>query len=147
VSPDEAIIRAVFNTLTLSPELQAALGGTVRLYHTFPDEPETVFPYAAHTLNIISDESDSVRERGTYILDIWDYYETKQRLSNAVSVIRDLLHRRNINTPNDSVIAVRFFLERGNFIQEDEPNIHRYSMSFTVRWIRNEEIQTRLGQP
>jgi hypothetical protein len=145
MSPDEAIIKAVYTLLTTSSSLQTALGGTVRLYHTFPDEPEPAFPYLAQTLNVSSDEDDAVRERGVYMLDIWDLFDTKQRISDAVSEIRFLLHRRMVAIPADTVRSCRFFLERGMFIQEEEPNMHRYNMAFAVRWIRNAEIQERLA--
>ena len=140
VDTQKALLTYLYTLLTDDTELKAALGGSVRLAPVWA-QPDTIFPYLVHRIDVVADPLHVMR-RAVYYLDIWSDSPNADEILAIREVIIGLLDELEFDTAGDEATRARFSLQTDAFIPETEPGIWHYAMMFNLRYFRDAEIAT-----
>jgi len=143
VDTQKSILTYLFNLLTADDDLEAAMGGVVRLYPVWA-VPDAEFPYLVHRLDFKSAGETYAVRKGTYYLDIWsDSPNANEALAIRKRII-ELLDELVFNT----VEALRVHLETqtDGFIPETEPGIWHYATQWNAIFVRKAEAEAIDGR-
>lgn len=133
VMPEEtsqAVTVALYDRLTTDATLKATLGGTVRL-HLVMAPQDADMPYLVHRLDL---NGELFLGTNTYLLDLWDYNESPERLLEALDRIKVLLHEWGVATASSEIGAGRMEWFSGAFIPTDGERVWHYATQWSIRF-------------
>lgn len=136
VDTQKSLLAYIDDLLTKNTKLKAAMGGAVRLELTWA-QPDTVFPYLVHRLDVVADDFYPMR-RAVYYLDIWSDSPTAEQILAIRQLIIALLDELEFSTTEAT--RARFLLQTDGFIPETEQGIWHYALMFNLRYFRDAEI-------
>lgn len=132
----KSLLTYIWTLLTGDADLKTAMGGTVRCYLTWA-EPDAVFPYLVHRIDIAPQEPFPMRQ-ATYYLDIWSDSPNADEILSIRKLIIELLDEIEIIT--DEVKAARLWSQTEGFIPETEQGIYHYATMWSLRYYRKSEV-------
>ena len=136
VDTQKSLLTYIYDLLTGNTGLKTAMGGTVRLALTWA-QPDTVFPYLVHRLDVVADDFYPMR-RAVYYLDVWSDSPAAEEVLAIRQLIIALLDELEFSTAEAT--RARFLLQTDGFIPEPEQGIWHYAIMFNLRYFRDAEI-------
>jgi len=136
VDTQASLLTYLFSLLTADDTLKAAMGGTVRLYHTWA-EPDAEFPYLVHRIDVVAAEPFVMRQ-ATYYLDIWSDSPNADAILAIRKRIIELLDELEPSTTD--IAGGRLWLQTDAFIPETEQGIWHYATMWNLRYYRKTEV-------
>jgi len=136
VDTQKSLLTYLFNLLTTDVTLKAAMGGTVRLYPTWA-EPDAVFPYLVHRIDIAAAEPFMMRQ-ATYYLDIWSDSPNADAILAIRKRLIELLDELEPSTTD--IAGGRLWLQTDGFVPESEGGIWHYATMWNLRYYRKTEV-------
>ena len=137
-----SLLTYLWNLLTGDNDLKTAMGGTVRCYLTWA-EPDAVFPYLVHRIDIAPAEPFPMRQ-ATYYLDIWSDSSNADEILAIRKLIIELLDE--LEPATDEITGGRLWLQTEGFIPESESGIFHYALMFNLRYYRKAETAAIIGR-
>lgn len=138
----KSLLTYIWTILTTDPDLQTAMGDTVRCYLTWA-EPDAPFPYLVHRIDIAPQEFFPMRQ-ATYYLDIWSNSPNADEILVIRKRIIELLDELEFST--DEVKAARLWSQTEGFISEPSEGIFHYALQFNLRYYRASETAAIIGR-
>ena len=140
----KSILDYIYTLLTSDATLKAAMGGTVRLFHTVAT-PDAEFPYLVNRLDIRS-TGFFPNQISTYYLDIWsDNPDSNAEVLPIRKRILELIDELQFDT-TECVNGKIWKDNADGFIPEPEPNIWHYAMQFNLRFYRKSETSVIISR-
>jgi len=138
LSSRTSIITYIYNLLTTDADLVAAMTDPITLAHEWA-QPDAVFPYLVHRLEIGQDDGNFYPRRlATYYIDIWSDSPNATEAETISKIIIGLLDELEFTT--DEVERARFELISDVPVVETEQDIWHYNLTFNLRYFRIAEI-------
>lgn len=138
----EALLTYIYNLLTTDSGLQTAMGGTVRIYHTWAT-PDAVFPYLVYRIDISPAEPFMIRMASLF-LDIWS---DSQDAAEVVAIRKRIIELLDELEPSiTEVEAARLWLQTEGFIPESEQYIWHYATQWNLRYYRKQEVSSIISR-
>lgn len=138
----KSILTYLWNLLTGDTDLEKAMGGTIRCYLTWA-EPDAVFPYLVHRIDIAPAEPFPMRQ-ATYYLDIWSDNPNADEILAIRKLIIELLDE--LEPATAEIAGARLWLQTDGFIPETEQGIWHYALMFNLRYYRVSETTAIIGR-
>jgi hypothetical protein len=139
VETQQAVIISLYTRLTGDATLEAALGAVDLYFVMAPQDPE--MPYMVHRLDL---NGDLFHGTNTYLLDLWDYYETPDRVNSALDRIKQLLHGWRFTTASGEAVGlVEWF--SGAFIPSDGEKVWHMATQWVIRFVAAQDVTNIVG--
>lgn len=142
IDTQKSILTYMWDLLTGDADLQTAMGGTVRCYLTWA-EPDAVFPYLVHRIDISPQEPFPIRQ-ATYYLDIWSDSQNAEEILAIRERLIELLDELEPNTTE--IEGARLWIQTEGMIPEIEQGIWHYAMQFNLRYYRKAEAASIISR-
>lgn len=141
VDIQKSLLAYIYNLLTTDSDLEAAMGGTVRLYLTWA-KPNAVFPYLVHRIDmgILGDWSPEAV--CTYYLDIWSDSSNAEEILAIRKEIMTLLDGLIFSTTETT--DCHLWIQMDGFVPEVEEGIWHYACQFNLKWLKDAQIGATL---
>jgi len=133
----KSLLTSIYNTLTTDTTLKTAMGGTVRLFHTWAT-PDAEFPYLVNRIDMGNVADYSPQRKCTYYLDIWSDSSNADETLTIRNQILALID--NLDSSTSETTEFFMWIQTDSFIPESEQNIWHYAMQFNLTWLRDEQI-------
>ncbi|MDP2365068.1 MAG: hypothetical protein Q8M94_15025 [Ignavibacteria bacterium] len=132
----ETLITHLWGLLTTDNTLKTLMGGTVRLALTWA-QPDCLFPYIVHRIDMANLNDWSPIRKCTYYLDIWSYSPNAGEALNIKERVMELLDNLVFVVDNTKSWM---WIQTNGFIPESEQGINHYACQFNLNFIRNAQI-------
>lgn len=143
VDTQKSLLTYIFNLLTGDTDLKTAMGGTVHCYLTWA-EPDAVFPYLVHRIDITREPGTHVIQRATHYLDIWSDSPNAEEILLIRKRLIELLDELIFST--DEVARVHIEIASDSFIPETEQGIWHYATMWDWIFRRDSEAASIEGR-
>ena len=132
----KSLLTYLWTLLTTDSALKPAMGGTVRCYLTWA-EPDAVFPYLVHRIDILKEPGTHVIKRATYYLDIWSDSPDADEILAIRAILIGLLDELVFDTAEVSRAHIE--IASDGFVPEIEQGIWHYATMWDFIFRRDAE--------
>ncbi|MBA7564462.1 hypothetical protein ES708_06125 [subsurface metagenome] len=138
VDIQQSLLNHLWSLLTTNEDVRRAMDRTTYLlYHTWAD-PDAIFPYMVHRIDmgILGDWSPEAM--CTYYLDIWSHSKEVTEILAIRKLIMELLD--NIEFSTTETTEVHIWIQTDGFVPEVEQGIWHYACQFNLKWLKDAQI-------
>lgn len=142
---ETALLGKFWTVLTSDATLQAAMGGTVRLYPDWAVDDAT-WPFLVHKFDFRATEFFPILN-GSYTIDLWSDTDTLAEILAMRDRIMTLLDEKTWDIQDggiDQVTVFRIWLQGSTPVAEPMPGIHHRVILFNIRFYRTKETSNLL---
>lgn len=143
VDTQQSLLTYLYDLLVADDTLEAAMGGSVRLYPVWAKE-DAVFPYLVHRIDNNAAGNIYPLVQATYYLDIWSNTSTNVEALAIRKRLVELLDEREFSTTEAK--GARLWIQSDGFVPETEPDIWHYAFQFNLRFYRSSETDAIIGR-